>query len=157
DLIMVGEARTGEDFGAAVDVARRFPGTKFVLTDPPVLVKWPTNVEGAIWRVEQPAYLAGYLAALMERRRPGKDVVGSVGGIPIDSVDTFIAGFEAGAKAADPGITLLRRYTNDFLNPARCRSVALDQITRGAGALFNVAGACGLGTLQVAKEKGVWG
>jgi len=157
DLILVGEVRSPDDVDAVSTVARRFPGTKFVLTDPPVRKKWPANVEGSFWRVEQPAYLAGYLAALIEQRRPGKDVVGSVGGFPIVSVDTFMAGFEAGAKAADPRITVLRGYAYDFLNPARCRSVALSQIVQGAGVLFNVAGACGLGTLQAAKTKGVWG
>ena len=34
---------------------------------------------------------------------------------------------------------------------------ALQQIARGSGVVFQVAGLCGLGALQVAKEKGVWG
>jgi basic membrane protein A len=157
DLIMVGEVRGGPDAIALVAVARRFPGVKFVFTDPPVLAKWPKNLQGSIWRVEQPAYLAGYLAGLMERRRPGKDVVGSVGGFPIPTVQAFIVGFEAGARAADPGIKLLRGYTNDFLNSSRCRSVALSEIAKGAGVVFNVAGLCGLGTLDAARASGVWG
>lgn len=157
DLIIVGLVRGPPDVESVLTVARRFPGVKFVFTDPPLLTKWPKNVQGSIWRVEQPAYLAGYLAGLMERRRPGKDVVGSVGGIPLPPVQAFILGFEAGAKAADPGITLLRGYTNDFLNPARCKSVALAEIAKGAGVVFNVAGLCGLGTLDAVEESGVWG
>ena len=93
----------------------------------------------------------------MERRRPGKDVIGSVGGLKIPPVDASIAGYEAGARKADPGITTLRGYAFNFFDPAKCRAVALSQIARGAGAVFNVAGACGLGTLQAAKEKRVWG
>lgn len=157
DLIMIGEVRTYADIVTALRVAREFPAAKFVLTDPPGLQRWPPNVQGAIWHVEEPAYLAGYLAGLTERARPGKDVVGSVGGFAIPVVNTFIAGFEAGARAADPGITLLRDYTDNFLNAARCRASAFAQIAKGAGVVFDVAGVCGLGALAAAKEKGVWG
>ena len=34
---------------------------------------------------------------------------------------------------------------------------ALSQIAKGSGAVCNVAGACGLGTLRAAKDEGVWG
>ena len=156
DLVMIGEVRLGGDVTAVLHVARQFPGTKFVLTDPPVYTRWPSNVEGSIWRVEEPAYLAGYLAGLMERRQAGPDVAGSVGGFSIVPVNTFIKGFEAGARAADPHIRLLRGYTQDFLDPSRCRSFALAQIARGARVVFNVAGLCGLGTIDAAKRRGVW-
>ena len=156
-LVIVGEVRGPIDFNDVLDVAQRFPRTKFVLLDPPFLrQRWPANVQGSLWRVEEPAYVAGYLAGLMERRRPGPDVVGSVGGFPIVNVDTFIAGFEAGAKAADPGVRTIHQYAYDFLNTAKCRRVALGEIAAGAGVVFNVAGTCGFGTIAAAKEKGVW-
>ena len=154
DLVVIEDVL---DYAGLVAAAKRFPGTKFVLGDTAIPKNSPKNVQGSIWHVEQPSYLAGYLAALMEKRRPGADVVGSVGGFPAPQVDPFIAGFEAGAKAADPGITTLRSYAYDFLNPEKCTSVALSQIARGAGAVLNVAGMCGLGTMAAAKEKGVWG
>jgi basic membrane protein A len=69
----------------------------------------------------------------------------------------FIAGYEAGAKKADPGITTLRGYANDFVNPAKCKAVARSQIAEGAGVVFDVAGLCGVGALQAAKAEHVWG
>ena len=93
----------------------------------------------------------------MERRRPGKDVIGSVGGFPVGNVIPFIAGYQAGARRADPGITTLNGYSRDFADPAKCRAVALGQIAMGAGVVLDVAGLCGPGTLQAAKEKRVWG
>ena len=51
----------------------------------------------------------------------------------------------------------LTGYSQDFANPAKCRTVALSQIARGSGVVFNVAGACGLGTLEAAKEENLWG
>ena len=39
----------------------------------------------------------------------------------------------------------------------KCKEVALDQITKGSDVVFQVAGGCGLGALDAAKEEGVWG
>jgi basic membrane protein A len=80
-----------------------------------------------------------------------------VGGQKQPPVDRFIAGYQAGAKAADPGITTLNAYSEDFNDQAKCKQVALNQIEQGAGVIFQVAGGCGLGALDAAKEKGVWG
>jgi basic membrane protein A and related proteins len=125
-------------------VAQRFPDRTFALIDSPqtALKHRPTNVRGAVFRTEQAAYLAGYLAALMEKQRPGKDVISSVGGFAIPTVDDFIAGFEAGARKVDPPITTLHAYSQDFLAAGKCKTVALNQIARGSGAVFNVAGGC---------------
>src|SRR5439155_962359 len=102
-------------------------------------------------------YLVGYLAGLEEKRRPGPDLVGSVGGEKQPPVDRFIAGYQAGAKAADPGIKVVNGYSQDFTDQAKCKQIALNQIEQGAGVVFQVAGACGLGALDAAKEKHVWG
>lgn len=144
-------------------VAPKYPATKFLLPDMPrqalvpMVPRAPKNVQGTVFRAEQAGFLAGYLAALMEGRRPGRDVVGSVGGYKDPGVDRWIVGFQAGAKRASPGIVTLNTYANSFTNPVKCRAVALEQIAKGAGVLFNVAGGCGFGTLEAAKEKGVWG
>ena len=55
-----------------------------------------------LFREEQAGYLAGYLAGLQARELK-KQVVGSVGGFKEPPVDRFIAGYQAGAKAAAPG------------------------------------------------------
>ena len=155
DLIVAGLDVPPDLLDAA---AQRFPDSSFLITNAPYesLGHKPKNVQGFVFRAEEGAYLAGYLAALMEKRRPGKDVISSVGGIKIPNVDSLILGYQAGARKADPGITLLSGYSQNFVDPVKCRAVALSQIARGSGVVFNVAGACGLGTLEVAKEKGVW-
>jgi basic membrane protein A len=139
-------------------VALKFPQTKFLYPFPiGFLQHKPKNVQGIDFHDWEGSYLAGYLSALMEKRRPGKDVVSSVGGFSFDPVDHLIAGYRAGARNADPGITTLNGYANDFLDPAKCKAVALQQIAAGSGVVFDVAGACGLGALEAAKERGVWG
>lgn len=139
--------------------ALQFPNRTFAVVDASIgdLPHHPKNVQGGHFLTEQPAYLAGYLAGLLERRRSGRDVIGSVGGYPIPTVDAYIAGYEAGARKADPGIRLLNGYSHDFAIPAKCRAVALRQIAQGAGVIFQVADNCGRGALQAAREKGAWG
>ena len=145
--------------GAVAEAARRFPRTAFAVVDAPweSLPGRPTNVRGTVYRVEQASYLAGYLAASMEMGRPGRHVVSAVGGYRIPTVEPIIAGFRAGALKADPRAVVLIDYANDFIDTAKCRRVALGQIARGSGVVFQVAGGCGLGALEAAKEKRVWG
>jgi basic membrane protein A len=84
-------------------------------------------------------------------------VIGSVGGQKIPPVDHYIAGYQAGAKAADSGIKTLNGYSQDFVAQDKCKELALNQIAEGAQVVFQVAGQCGLGALDAAKEKGVLG
>jgi basic membrane protein A and related proteins len=140
------------------EVAPRFPRTAFALFDAPLseVEGSPPNVTAIVVRPREAAYLAGWLAARMERRRPGPDVVGAVGGMPIPPVDEFIVGYAAGARHASPGVRVLTGYSGDFLDPTRCAAVARRQIARGAGVVFDVAGRCGPGTLEAARRAGVW-
>jgi basic membrane protein A and related proteins len=144
----------------AIDTsATQFPKNKFAIVDVDQTTEphKPPNLLGLLFREQEVGYLAGYLAGLEEKRRPGPDVVGSIGGQKQPPVDRFIAGYQAGARAADPGIKTLNGYSQDFTDQAKCKQVALDQIGQGAGVVFQVAGGCGLGALDAAKEKHVWG
>jgi basic membrane protein A and related proteins len=144
----------------AIDtVATNFPNSKFAIVDVDQTTEphKPANLLGLLFKEQETGYLVGYLAGLEEKRRPGKDVIGSVGGQKQPPVDRFIAGYQAGAKAADPGITTLNGYSEDFADLAKCKQIALNQIEQGAGVIFQVAGGCGLGALDAAKEKGLWG
>ena len=140
-------------------VVRRHPDVPFALMDASrtVLPGRPANAQGVVFRTSEGAYLAGWLAGKLERRRPGRDVVGVVGGIKVPSVEDFVVGFAAGARHAAPGVEVLVDYSNDFIDRSRCAALARRQIARGAGTIFNVAGACGLGTLAATADAGVWG
>ena len=160
DLVVMG---MGDPWSVAA-VAPKYPETKFLLPDMSVTdllpaggPRMPKNVQGTVFRAQEAGYLAGYLAGLLEKRRPGRDVVGSIGGFKFPGVDRWIVGYEAGARKAAPGVRTLRTYAQSFTNAEKCRTVALDQIAKGAGVIFNVAGGCGVGALGAAGEKGVWG
>jgi basic membrane protein A and related proteins len=138
-------------------VASKFPSTKFAIidVDQSTLKHKPTNVQGLLFKEQQSGYLAGYLAGLYTKSKGGKQVIGSVGGQKIPPVDHYIAGYQAGAKAANPKIQALNGYSQDFVDQAKCKELALNQIQQGSQVEFQVAGQCGLGVIDAAKEKGV--
>jgi basic membrane protein A len=143
----------------AIDTAaHQFPNSKFAIVDVDQTTEphKPPNLMGLLFKEQEVGYLAGYLAGLEEKRRPGPDVIGSVGGQKQPPVDRFIAGYQAGAKAADPGIKVLNAYSQDFTRQDLCKSLALNQIAEGAGVVFQVAGGCGIGVIRAAAEKNVW-
>jgi basic membrane protein A len=144
---------------AVAKVATQFPNTHFAIidVDQKSLAGKPKNVEGLIFKEQEVGYLAGYLSGLLEKHKAGKATIGSVGGQKQPPVDRYIAGYRAGAKKADPSIKLLNTYSQDWVDQAKCKQAALDQISAGASIVFQVAGGCGLGALDAAKEKGVWG
>ena len=136
-------------------VAKKFPNTKFMIIDDAWSKGDPKNLEGTVFHEEQAGYLVGYLSGLLYK---GKAVtVSSVGGQKIPPVDHYIAGFQAGAKAADPQVTTLNGYSQDFVAQDKCKNLALQQIGQGSKVVFQVAGGCGLGALDAAKQKHVWG
>jgi basic membrane protein A len=118
----------------------------------------PRNVRGLLFKEQEAGYLVGYLAGLLVKQEAGsRQVIGSVGGLKIPPVDRYIAGYQAGAKAANPQIETLNAYSQDFVDQAKCKEAALDQIGRGARVVFQVAGQCGLGALSAAAEQNVRG
>ena len=149
----------GFDQASAIDkVAVKFPKTHFAIidVDQQSLPHKPANVLGLLFREQEAGYLVGYLAGL-EIKKSGGSTVSTVGGEKQPPVDRYIAGFQAGAKAADPSVKLLNGYSQDWVDTAKCKELALNQIAAGSKVVFQVAGGCGLGALDAAKQKGVWG
>jgi basic membrane protein A len=143
---------------ATEQVAGQFPNTKFAITDYDVanFKSHPSNIEGLTYATQQNSYLIGCLAA-HEAARAGKKNISAVGGIKLPSVDSFIAGYRAGAAKCVPGTTVQIGYSQTFTDPAACKSIAENQIAAGSQVVFPVAGPCGNGALDSAKEHGRWG
>jgi basic membrane protein A and related proteins len=148
--------------------AKQFPNMKWSITDFPrvALADQPSNAYGLTFKSEQSGFLVGYLAAQMAKAKigpfgktKGKLVLGAVGGKKIPSVDNWIAGYQAGAKAVDKRFKVLIDYSGDFPNSVapKCKELALKHISQGSQAEFQVAGGCGLGALQAARQQKVWG
>jgi basic membrane protein A len=157
-------ARDGYDLVVAVGflmgdavstVAQRFPDTDFAIVDFPwaALKGAPPNVRGLVFAEKEAGYLVGVAAATVA----GQGSVSAVGGQAVPAVVSFLSGYKAGVTATNPDIDVLQGYSQDFVDQAKCKELALTQIARGSKAVFAAAGGCGLGALQAAKERGAWG
>ena len=147
-------------FGPIDAVAPSFPNTRFAGVD----VNWSdlkeksTNVRGIQFKEQEAGYLVGYIAGLRVRDEPGRDVISAVGANRVPAIVRFIAGYRAGARRANRNVQVLVNYANDptFADQAKCKETTLDQIDRGSRVAFMVAGGCGLGGHQAAKERRIW-
>jgi basic membrane protein A and related proteins len=142
-------------------VAPAFSKTKFAGVDVPYssLTSKPKNVRGIQFKEQEAGYLVGYIAGMTLKFQKGKQVASAVGANNVPAIVHYIAGYKAGVKKADPKATVLSDYANDptFSDQAKCKETALNQIGRGSKIVFQVAGQCGLGALDAAKEKKIWG
>ena len=136
-------------------VAKRFPDVKFGIIDfsAPGLKGKPKNVRGIIFAEQEAGCLAGVAAARVSKT----GTISSVGGLKIPPVDAFIAGYQFCAKKVKPGITTLNGYSQEFSAQDKCKELALTQLEQDSDVVFQVAGGCGLGALQAAREAKKYG
>ena len=81
-------------------------------------------------------------------RRPRATHVGFVGGVHIDLIKTFEAGYTAGVKAVDPSIKVDIAYIQEsnlsgFNDPAGGKTAAAGEFDKGADVVYHAAGASG--------------
>jgi basic membrane protein A len=118
-----------------------------------------SNVQSLFFKEQDAGAMVGVIAGWLEKNgkaKKNKHTIGAVGGISIPPVNHYIAGYKWAAKMEDPMIQVQVGYSNNFTDPAKCKSVAQSQINAGADVEFQVAGGCGLGVLQAAGQASVY-
>ncbi len=136
-------------------VAANFPEIKFGLIDGFIGdLTEESNVVCLLFNEHEGSFLVGAAAGLMTET----DVVGFVGGMEIDLIKKFEAGFIAGAKYVNPDVEVLSNYigtdSNAFKNPTVGRELTLQQIQNGADIVYHASGASGTGVISAAAEQG---
>jgi basic membrane protein A and related proteins len=112
------------------------------------------NVAGLVFAEEQGSFLVGAAAALKSE----SGIVGFIGGVNIDLIQRFEAGFIAGARAVNPDIQILSQYVTEppnfdgFNDPASGRVIAQSMFESGADIVYHAAGGTGAGLFQAARE-----
>jgi basic membrane protein A len=156
DLVIAVGFLMGE---ATEKVANSFPTTNFAIIDYPqaIMKSKPKNVSGLLFKENEAGYLVGYMAGLYVKDKGGDQVISAVGGQQVPAVDSYIAGYQKGAADANPKVKVLYGYSQDFVDQAKCKELALNHLGEGAQVVFAVAGGCGLGALDAAKQKGAQG
>ncbi|MFV0464594.1 MAG: BMP family protein [Lachnospiraceae bacterium] len=133
---------------AAEKVAVDFPETMFLLTSSDATME--PNVGSLQNLNNEQGFIAGVVAALASESH----VVGSVGGMEIPSIQSYMLGFEQGVAYVDNGTTALIAYTGDFDDATKGKEQAKAFIDQGADVISHDADGAGLGIFEAVKEAG---
>jgi basic membrane protein A len=157
---------------SAIDqVAKQYPSKDFAIVDgcatPLNSSNCETlpNVAPLSFKEQEAGCLVGAIAGQMEvdgksqvPKLLGKNTIAAVGGLSIPPVNHYIAGYKYCAQKVDPGVKVLVNYSQTFNDTAKCKDIATSQINQyQADIIFQVAGGCGIGALDGADQKGVYG
>lgn len=140
---------------ATVDAAKANPNTTFIGVDQDQSAGTVPNLAGLVFPEDQAGYAAGYLAGLLTKTNK----IGQVLGMQIPPVERYAKGYEAGAKASNPKVTVTTVYhpagDNAFSDPVWGANEAKNQLNQGADVIFGAGGNTGNGALgQIAKATG---
>ncbi len=146
---------------ALADLAAEFPQTTLAIVD--AVVDAP-NVGSLVFAEEQGSFLVGTLAASAS----SSGHIGFIGGMDIDLIRAFQAGFEQGARAVRPSIQIQVAYlgtdgdSSAWNAPERAQQAADLMIAQGVDIIYAAAGASGLGMHQAmaaagGSAQGYWG
>jgi basic membrane protein A len=174
DLIIAAGFFLGGDLAK---VAAQYPDVKFSIVDytypdpfgvPEGVVgnkECVPNVEGQVFKTDQAAFLAGYLAAGMTKT--GK--LGYFGGAKIPTVTIFGVGFQAGMeyynKVHGTNVVLIGwdnatgegLFTGDFSDLTKGKEATESLFDEGADIFIPVGGLIGTPGFDVARERGGYG
>jgi len=128
------------------------PDTNFAIVDSVVEAE---NVASLVFAEEQGSFLVGAAAALTSQT--GK--IGFVGGVPIDLIKKFEAGYIAGAQQINPDIEVISQYISEdpaigFNDPTRGGELATAMYEDDADVVYHAAGASGAGVFEAAAAAG---
>lgn len=156
DLIVSIGFEQGDALGA---VAQEFPEQNFAIID--TVVDQP-NVASYTYAEQERGFLMGAAAALVttsDAYEMTNDAarVAVVGGVQSPLIDANIAGYIAGAKYINEDASVAHGYVGSWADPARGKEIAISMIEDGADVVWGAAGRSGLGVLDAAAERGVYG
>jgi basic membrane protein A len=134
----------------AKTVSPDYPEVKFVLINgqqamEPNLANYRPNTPEA-------GFIAGAFAGLISKT----NTVGMIGGKKLPPVQDATAGFIAGAKYTNPSANVLTAYIDSFTDIAKGTEATLAMIESGADVVCSNTGQAALGTIDVAKAKGIY-
>ncbi|MHB8635951.1 MAG: BMP family protein [Fimbriimonadaceae bacterium] len=134
----------------AMAVAKDFPKTVFVSSSGGGTAP---NVGAFRFYLEEGFYLAGMMAGKMTKT----GVIAEVGGEPnIPSIESTFKAFDAGAKAARPGIKVIKVYSGSFDDQAKAKQATEAVIAQGADFVIHQANNAAQGVFDAAKEKHIY-
>jgi basic membrane protein A len=142
----------------AVDAVTRLstenPDQNWAIVD--TVVNSP-NVRGLVFKEHEGAYLLGATIGLLATGDyegfPASERIGAVGAVDQPFIRRWFVGFEEGAKAVNPGVTMDLGWATGFNDPATSKELAVGQHSRGAEYVFAFSAAGNTGIFEAAREQ----
>lgn len=157
DLIIVGTSQMAEPLQRLIRTGK-YTDRRFIIFDSEIednkAANYPT-VHSIMFKQNEGGYLAGALAALMTKEA-NLDKTAFIGGMKIDIINDFGAGFMHGIKKVNEdyntNIKAYNSYIGDFYNSPKGKSLA-DTFYEETNILFAAASQAGQGAIDSAKNK----
>ncbi|KUP08473.1 CD4+ T-cell-stimulating antigen [Bacillus coahuilensis m2-6] len=130
---------------AVNNVASQQTETQFGIVD--AVVEQP-NVASITFKENEAGYLAGVAAGLATKTNK----VGFIGGMEIEVIDRFEAGFIAGVKAVNPDAEVDSQYAGAFDKAELGQTIAASMYSSNVDVIFHAAGATGNGLFKEARD-----
>ena len=133
-----------------LDAAAEHPDVSFALLDNSY-AETPSNMTGVVFKGQEPAFLAGFVAGSVT----ATDKIGFVGGEQNEVIDQFRYGFQGGVEYAaarlNKQIEVYAEYAGSFSDEAKGRELA-DKLYEedGCDIVFHAAGGTGKGVIDSA-------
>jgi len=137
-------------------VAKANPNVKFAIVDDASTDSAGPNVEQITFAENEGSFLVGAAAALKTKANH----IGFIGGVEVDLIKKFAAGYMAGAKAVNPSITIDVKYLTQppdfsgFGSVDKGKAAAEGMYQAGADIIYQAAGGSGGGVFTAAKAAG---
>jgi basic membrane protein A len=132
-------------------VAPDFPDARFAIVDGGAEA---SNVAILGFAEHEGSFLVGAAAAM----KSTTGHIGFIGGVEVDLIKKFEAGYAAGARHVNPDIQIDIAYITQppdfagFNDPARGKEIAAGMYEGGADVIYHAAGGSGGGLFEAAKE-----
>jgi basic membrane protein A len=144
---------------AVMKIANESPSQRFAIVDMFINPGVYPNVTSLLFKAHEGSALVGAMAGLMTQTNK----TGFVGGMDIDLINNFAAGYIWGVNHANPSVNVTRAYVGGWADIPTGLSLANGMYSSGIDIIFAAAGRSGLGVLDAAKATNgtkaypVWG
>jgi len=148
---------------ALQEVAPDFPEMKFTFIDSTTDLD---NVANYVFKEHEGSFQAGILAGMLtsqefsagpSQTNTDSNTIGFVGGKETGLIKKFEAGYRFGAQRVNEDVDIRSAYAGAWNESSTGQSIANSMIDKGADVLYHAAGGTGVGVLQAAYERGVFG
>lgn len=151
DLIV---ANSFDSVDAVTRLAGENPDQQWAIVDSTVD---SPNVRGLLFKEHEGTYLLGATLGLLASGDyegfPASERIGAVGAVDAPFIRRWLVGFEEGAKAVYPEVTIDSGWATGFNDPATSKELALAQNDRGAEYIFAFSAAGNTGVFEAAAER----